>query len=99
MNRLNKTGSPISVILFVICFQREPFRFLFYFTAGRVVAAVKSFPIRHHNADYIFISFGITELFLISLKIEYRLGRGKQVCVRVLVGGGGGGGGGRGGCE
>ena len=31
--QFNKTRSPISVSLCILCFQRHPFRFLFYFTA------------------------------------------------------------------
>ena len=50
------------------------FRFLFYFTAAGVkcrVAAVKRLPVLHRSADYIFISFGIIELILVTLKIDY----------------------------
>ena len=31
MKRLNKTESPIFVLLCVLCFQRQPFRFSFHF--------------------------------------------------------------------
>ena len=47
----------------------------FYFTAAGVkyrVATVKIFPVLDHNADYIFISFGIIEPIQVTLKIEYR---------------------------
>ena len=57
-------------------FQRQYFRFLFYFTASGAkyrVAAVKCLPVLHHSADL--ISFGIIELILVTLKIEYRLSR------------------------
>ena len=57
MKRLNKTESPILVLLCVLCFQRQSFRFLFYFTADGVkcrVAAIKRLPVLHHSADYIF---------------------------------------------
>ena len=57
-------------------FQRQYFRFLFYFTATGAkyrVAAVKCLPVLHHSAD--FISVGMIELILVTLKIEYRLSR------------------------
>ena len=56
--------------------SRQPFRFLFYFTAAGVkcrVAAVQRLPVLHHSADYILITFGIIEPILLTLKIEYRL--------------------------
>ena len=61
INGLNKTESPIFILLHVLCFHRQPFRFLFYFNAADVkcrVAAVKRLPVLHHSADYILISFG-----------------------------------------
>ena len=51
----NKTQSPISDLLCVLCFQRQPFRFSFYFTAACVkccVSAVKCLPILQCRADY-----------------------------------------------
>ena len=66
MKRFNKTESPIFVLLCVLCIQRQPSRFLFYFTTSGVkcpVTAVKHRPVLHHNADCIFISFGIIEPF------------------------------------
>ena len=80
MKILNKTESPIFVLLCVLCFQRQPLKVLFYFTAAgvkRSVAAVKYLPVLHHCADYILNSFGIMEsiLILVTLKIQYRLSR------------------------
>ena len=46
--KLNKTEFTILVLLFVKCFQRQPFRLLFYFNAAsvkRCVAAVKRLPV------------------------------------------------------
>ena len=37
------------------------------------VATIKRLPAFHHNADYIFISFGIIKPVLVILKIGYRL--------------------------
>ena len=73
MKRFNKTEFPIFILLCVLCFQSQPFRFLFYLTAADVkchVATVKDFPVFHHKADYILISFGIIKSILITLKIE-----------------------------
>ena len=36
---------------------------------GHVAAAVRHFPILHHSADYIHISFRIIEPILVTLKI------------------------------
>ena len=63
------------------CFQRQPFGFSFYITAAGVkcrVADVKRLPVLYHSADcifitFIFITFGITEPNLVSLKSEHRL--------------------------
>ena len=47
--------------------------FLFYFTAADVKfhpAAVKRLSVLQHSADFIF--FGIFELILVALKIDYR---------------------------
>ena len=47
MKRLNKTESPIFGLLCVLCFQMQPFRFAFYFTAPGVkchMAALKRLP-------------------------------------------------------
>ena len=55
--RLYKTKSPIFVLLCALCFQSQPFRFLFCFTAAGVrcrVAAVKCLPILHHSPEYTF---------------------------------------------
>ena len=71
MKRLNKTASPI--FLCALGFQRQPFRLLFYFTAAGVkccLAFVTCLPVLHHSADYIFISFWITEPILVALKID-----------------------------
>ena len=49
--------SVIVNLLCVFCFQRQPFRFSFYFTAAGVkcrVAAVKRLQVHHHSADYIY---------------------------------------------
>ena len=73
MKRFNKTESPNFVLMCVLCFQRQPVRFLFYFTAAGVscrVAAVNRLPVLHHSADYTFISFGTTEPCLVTLIIE-----------------------------
>ena len=54
--------------LCVLCFQRQAFRVLFYFTAASVkcrVAAVKRLPILHRSADYNFTPFGIVEPILL----------------------------------
>ena len=59
-------------------FLKVSFRLLVYFTAAGVkcrAAAVKHLPVLHHSADYIFISFGIIDPVLVSLKVEYRLSR------------------------
>ena len=48
----------------VLCFKRQSFRVLLYFTAADVkchVAAVKRLSVLHRSADYIFIFFRITE--------------------------------------
>ena len=37
MKSLNKTDSPIFVILCVLCFKNQPFKLLFYFTVAGVV--------------------------------------------------------------
>ena len=70
---VNKTQSPIFILLCVLCFQRQPSGFLFYLTAAVKchVAAVKGCPVLHHSADYIFISFWIIESILVTLKIVY----------------------------
>ena len=39
------------------------------------MAAVKSLPVHHHSAGYIFIFFWIIQPILVILKIEYRLSR------------------------
>ena len=82
MKRFNKTESPNFVLMCVLCFQRQPVRFLFYFTAAGVscrVAAVNILLVLHHSVDYTctFISFGTTEPCLVTLIIEteYRLSR------------------------
>ena len=52
--KLNKTESPIFVLLCVLCFKRQPFRFSLYFTAAGVkcrVVAVKRLPVLHHSTD------------------------------------------------
>ena len=54
----------------------KPLRLLFNFTAADAkcrVSAVKRFLVLHHRTDYTFISFGIIEPILITLKIEYLL--------------------------
>ena len=59
MNILNKTKIPILVLLYSLCFQRQPFRFLSYFAAAGVkcrLAAVKRLPVLH-SADYIVCIF------------------------------------------
>ena len=70
MKRLKKSESLIFVIFCVLCFKRQPLIFLFYFTAA---GDLKMFPVLHHSADYISISFGIIQSILVTLKIEYRL--------------------------
>ena len=39
------------------------------------MAAVKRLPALHYSADYVYISFGIIEPIMITLKIEYLLSR------------------------
>ena len=71
MKRHNKTESQNTILLCVLCFLRQPFRLLFYFTAASgkcCVAALKC-------ADYIFISFGIIEPILVTLKMKNYLHR------------------------
>ena len=66
MKRLNKTESPI-LFFCVLCFQRQKFAVIFYFTAVSVkcrVVAVKRLLELQHSADYIFISSGINEFIL-----------------------------------
>ena len=66
------------ILLCVLCFQGQQFRFLVYFTSAFVkccVVAVKRLSVLHHIAEYIFISFWIIEFILVTLKIEYRLNR------------------------
>ena len=49
-----------------------------FFTSASVkcrVPAVKPLPVLHHSADYSFISFGIIDPSLDSLKIEYCISR------------------------
>ena len=78
----------------VLCFKRQPFRFLFYLTEVRVkcrMAAVKRLPIVHHSDDFISVSFGNIQPILVTWKNRIPLKLG------VCVGGGGGGGGGLGG--
>ena len=47
------------------------------FTAAGVSAEWrrKTFPVFHYSAGYIFVSFGIIEPILVTLKIEYCLSR------------------------
>ena len=69
MKRLNKTESPTFALLYVLCFYRQSFRFLFYVTAAGVkcrAAAVERLLVLYHRANYTFISFGIIEPFLES---------------------------------
>ena len=40
------------------------------------MAAIKCLSVLHHSEDLIFISFGITEPFVVILKIKYRKDRG-----------------------
>ena len=75
MEGLNKAESLIFVCVYVcvLCFQRQPFIFSFYFTVAGVesrVAAVKLLLVLHYRTDYIFISFGIIAPILVTLKIE-----------------------------
>ena len=84
---------------FFMCsfFPKATFWILFFLNCSWCkchVAAVKRLPVLHHNAVYIFIfiSFGIIEPMLVTLKIEYSLWR---CWVRGFGGAGGGGGGGR----
>ena len=57
MRRLEKTHSPIFILLCDHCFQRQPFIFLFYFTGFKChLAAINRVPVRLHNVDYIFVS-------------------------------------------
>ena len=66
-----KPSFRFSVLLCVLCFQRQPFRFIFYFTTAGVLchmAAVKRHAILHHSADYNFISSGIIEPIMVTLK-------------------------------
>ena len=66
-------------LLFVCSLFPKAILFHFYFTLLQLVlcrvAAVKSFPVHHNSAGYIFISFGIIEPTLFISKIEYRLSR------------------------
>ena len=39
---------------------------------GLSVVAVKRLPVLHHGAEYIFISFGIIEPILVTLKIPLK---------------------------
>ena len=58
MRRYSKTEPPIFILSCVLCFQRRPFRFLFYFTAAGVkcrVETVKRLHLFHHSADYILL--------------------------------------------
>ena len=59
-------------VSFVSKFEKQPYRFLFYFTSASVKcreAVVKRLPVLYHSADYIFISFGlIIEPILVTLK-------------------------------
>ena len=69
---LNKNESPMIVLLYILCFQRQLFVFLFHFTAAGVqrhVAAVKRLPVLHHIADYILIALRIIEPILVALKL------------------------------
>ena len=54
-------------------FQRQTFRFLFYFSAAGVeclVVAVNCVPILHHSSDYIFVSFGLWSPFWLLWKLN-----------------------------
>ena len=54
VKRSIRRDSPIFVLLRVLCFQRQPFRFVFYVTAADVknrVMAVKYLPVLHHCTD------------------------------------------------
>ena len=57
-------------IIYVLAFR-------FYFTSLQLVlrrvADVERLPVLHHDADYIFISFGIIGLVVVSLKMEFCL--------------------------
>ena len=55
MKRLNKIKFQVFILLCVLCFQRHPSRFLFYFTAAGVmcpVVAVKCLSILHHSSHF-----------------------------------------------
>ena len=71
MKRLNKTKSWIFILLHILYFQRQPFRFVFVLIAAGVnghVVAVKCLPVLH-SADYIFMSFGVIKPILVTSKI------------------------------
>ena len=80
-----KSSLPVSFCCLFFVSKVSVFRYLFYCTAVGDkcrVAAVKRFPVIHHSADYIFISFGITEPILVTLKTEYCLSLSQcRVCV------------------
>ena len=67
MYMLTKTESTSFVLLCSLCFQRQPFRFSFYFTAAGVkyYVVVLNIPIFHHTVNVILIFFLIIESILV----------------------------------
>ena len=78
-----KPGLPFSNPYCILCFQRQSFWRLFYYTVAGVSVAASERLLVHHQCRLYFISFGIIGPMVVYLKIAHVYARGRKQCCKL----------------